>query len=198
VALWVRSYFVEDYVSRESDREAAPGVSVSRTTALTSSWGGLWLLRVTLTHTGDPEAVRELNATVRKRRPVSAGNGWKREEAVSYPLPLGAHTAGFAWASEHDDQSFVMGDRKTIRIRSSAWSLAVPYWALAAVTGCAAAPAAFSIASHARRGRRLRRGLCPACGYDLRGNVSGVCPECGAVSAGGITGPYRGPGGGAG
>jgi hypothetical protein len=23
------------------------------------------------------------------------------------------------------------------------------------------------------------KGLCPGCGYDLRGNTSGVCPECG-------------------
>ena len=27
--------------------------------------------------------------------------------------------------------------------------------------------------------RRLPRGHCQACGYDLTGNVSGVCPECG-------------------
>jgi hypothetical protein len=26
---------------------------------------------------------------------------------------------------------------------------------------------------------RRQRGQCPACGYDLTGNVSGVCPECG-------------------
>jgi hypothetical protein len=30
-----------------------------------------------------------------------------------------------------------------------------------------------------RRHRRLRRGCCPACGYDLTANTSGVCPECG-------------------
>ena len=31
------------------------------------------------------------------------------------------------------------------------------------------------------RRTRLRRAreLCPTCGYDLTGNVSGVCPECG-------------------
>jgi hypothetical protein len=27
--------------------------------------------------------------------------------------------------------------------------------------------------------RRLARGQCGLCGYNLRGNVSGVCPECG-------------------
>lgn len=30
-----------------------------------------------------------------------------------------------------------------------------------------------------RRRRRERRGLCPDCGYDLTGNISGACPECG-------------------
>lgn len=42
------------------------------------------------------------------------------------------------------------------------------------------------IAPFARQGYRdaeradwLKRGRCPACGYSLRGNVSGVCPECG-------------------
>ena len=30
-----------------------------------------------------------------------------------------------------------------------------------------------------RRNRRLGRGQCLCCGYDLTANVSGVCPECG-------------------
>lgn len=29
------------------------------------------------------------------------------------------------------------------------------------------------------RDRRIPAGHCQACGYDLRGNVSGICPECG-------------------
>jgi|SRR5665213_29577 len=28
--------------------------------------------------------------------------------------------------------------------------------------------------------RRKLHGLCPTCGYNLAGNVSGVCPECGS------------------
>jgi len=31
--------------------------------------------------------------------------------------------------------------------------------------------------------RRLPRGSCEACGYDLTGNTSGTCPECGATTA---------------
>lgn len=33
--------------------------------------------------------------------------------------------------------------------------------------------------SRRAKDRRLMRGCCAACGYDLRGNTSGVCPECG-------------------
>ena len=34
------------------------------------------------------------------------------------------------------------------------------------------------------RRKRVTRGLCPSCGYDLTGNTSGVCPECGSAAAG--------------
>ena len=34
-----------------------------------------------------------------------------------------------------------------------------------------------------RVAHRARNGLCPACGYDLTGNVTGACPECGMGSA---------------
>ena len=32
-----------------------------------------------------------------------------------------------------------------------------------------------------RRLIRVRRGLCPACGYDLRHGEHEVCPECGVI-----------------
>jgi hypothetical protein len=34
-----------------------------------------------------------------------------------------------------------------------------------------------------RRRWRIKRGLCPACAYDLRGGNHAACPECGKVSA---------------
>jgi hypothetical protein len=32
-----------------------------------------------------------------------------------------------------------------------------------------------------RKWRRIKRGRCPKCGYDLRGSETRTCPECGAI-----------------
>jgi hypothetical protein len=51
----------------------------------------------------------------------------------------------------------------------------VPYWVVLTLT--AACPTAWLVR---RRRRRLARGLCPTCGYDLRAHAPGErCPECG-------------------
>lgn len=60
----------------------------------------------------------------------------------------------------------------------------IPYAALLAATAAIPLLRAISIplgrlAMRRRRSAARRRGLCPACRYDLRGNLSGVCPECG-------------------
>lgn len=53
----------------------------------------------------------------------------------------------------------------------------IPYWLIALITACY--PVRLVVADPLRRRRRRRRGLCPMCGYDLRGSPSGVCSECG-------------------
>jgi hypothetical protein len=59
--------------------------------------------------------------------------------------------------------------------------VAAPLW-LVCVICCAGAAAPGHILWRQRRARRrLKRGLCPACGYDLRGAAHERCPECGAA-----------------
>ncbi len=55
------------------------------------------------------------------------------------------------------------------------WKIQVPIWFLIATVALPAILLALRT--------RLRRcePRCPACGYNLTGNVSGVCPECGAA-----------------
>jgi hypothetical protein len=36
----------------------------------------------------------------------------------------------------------------------------------------------------ARRRLRVSRGMCPSCGYDLKGSPGGACPECGHTAGG--------------
>jgi hypothetical protein len=59
--------------------------------------------------------------------------------------------------------------------------VSVPYWSLAALAGTPLMvwTAGCGVGAMRRRLRR-RRGLCAACGYDLRGGGGERCPECGA------------------
>ena len=57
------------------------------------------------------------------------------------------------------------------------WIVGVPYWFIALLT--AAIPVRWLWVGR-RTARRRSRGLCPACGYDLRATAE-RCPECGAV-----------------
>lgn len=61
-----------------------------------------------------------------------------------------------------------------------------PLWYAAA--GALAFPIIARIRSVLRQRRRLRRGLCLRCGYNLTGNTTGRCPEC-ATAVGEPTGP---------
>jgi hypothetical protein len=55
--------------------------------------------------------------------------------------------------------------------------LTIPYWLLVVVTAVVPLVAGLR---HIRNRVRVRRGCCPACGYDLRATPE-RCPECGAM-----------------
>jgi hypothetical protein len=60
-----------------------------------------------------------------------------------------------------------------------AWHLTVPLWLTAAILGLL--PCVRTTLFLRRRSRR-GPGLCPSCGYDLRGSP-GRCPECGTIAS---------------
>lgn len=59
------------------------------------------------------------------------------------------------------------------------WEVVFPLWLIPVAVLIPVVMAGIFMAL--RRRRRVRRGLCPACGYDLRASP-GKCPECGAAS----------------
>ena len=60
-------------------------------------------------------------------------------------------------------------------------TIVVPHWFVLLLA--APLPAWHFFGRRLIRRRRLRRGLCPRCGYDLTANATGVCPECGTAVA---------------
>ena len=68
------------------------------------------------------------------------------------------------------------------------WEFNAPAWFV--VLTCAALTA-IPYASLRRDARRRRRGLCPTCGYDLRGAKHERCPECGETVAPAVNAPAQ-------
>ncbi|MCG8406655.1 MAG: hypothetical protein MI923_15780 [Phycisphaerales bacterium] len=89
-------------------------------------------------------------------RPPNPSTNWKIQQRVGGPP--GTLTT-LAFYSEFDDFPFL---RHT----------AFPMWLLWPAAFCPTVILFFM-------GRRIPKGHCQRCGYDLAGNVSGTCPECG-------------------
>ena len=75
-------------------------------------------------------------------------------------------------------QQHTLGEGTSRHVQNA---LAVPLWIPALAF---AIPPAWAAARRrrARAAARVARGQCPACAYDLTGNLSGVCPECGRAT----------------
>jgi hypothetical protein len=152
--LWVRSYAVQDTVLWQR-------VDGGR---WASSVAGRLILSADLADwSHEPEAFYGIK--YRTDAPDPAAEAW------IYVLNVGGNDVwvhrewgGFAWTRWAG-----RGAAKT--------QLVVPLWSLAIL---AAILPLWRVAWPSRGRRRQRRGLCTACGYDLRATPD-RCPECGAV-----------------
>src|SRR5579871_3501436 len=96
---------------------------------------------------------------------------------------------------ESFDRLFRVNDGKKVRADGASGhsrSLRVSLYLPLLVSLVFPAAIAWKAIVRIRAGLRGRRGLCPTCGYDLRGNSAGRCPECGSIVAGvDVTRPAR-------
>jgi hypothetical protein len=61
------------------------------------------------------------------------------------------------------------------------FALVAPHWLLVTLSATPPLMRLHFAYQRAARKRRARAGLCPRCGYDLRGLSGGRCPECGTA-----------------
>jgi hypothetical protein len=153
LALWVRSYWVSDWIALI--HRHAPG-RVSSISAAT--WSGAMGVYLALPSNGSDYGDRRDTLFQYNPQPIDVHG----LEGL-YPFPPNyPRWLGFGWLVGTDRRSFL---------------LVVPNW-FAATMASAAAWLALRKARRHWRARRL--GCCPRCGYDLRATPD-RCPECGAA-----------------
>jgi hypothetical protein len=189
VALWVRSHWVSDQVSRGT--VACSGTRVREQVWLASADRGQVVCgRIVhvVTFESEPDAADARAAAVSGR-----GGVWKWHRYPAGGASLGLARVGFwnrlgfgrdSQTSRLPPRRMRVGQRRVAvndMESGEAWA-AVPYWAVAGLT---AAPPLLWLAGvrRRRRARRRHRGLCPTCGYDLRATPD-QCPECGFAAGG--------------
>jgi hypothetical protein len=169
-ALWVRSYAVADYL----------GYRLSTTVPETTSH-----LQYAL-HSIRGQCAVEITSYARE--PAEPRAGWPRWTWHSERLRPGRcadltapHGSASPWRGLYkfdaraDSETTVL---EGLTLTSSIRYIEAPHWALCLVFIVLPAMVLRLWRKSRLRGMRLRLGLCPRCGYDLRA-TSGRCPECG-------------------
>jgi hypothetical protein len=94
-------------------------------------------------------------------------------------VPSGVHYRKLGFGYDHDTYFEVNGTPSMVAMGRYVM-VGIPLWA-AGLTWAAPIPFAAIIRRRRRVRSRMKRGLCPTCGYDLRATPE-RCPECGTES----------------
>ena len=152
LVLWVRSYFVGTHI-RHMGEDVIPSTSYF-----------IWSVAGRLSLGRYEQTSRDPAIGGGRYPPGFSFERWdSRADPLRWPPGVAVNTLGF-------------GAGHARRAEGEDYTLVVPYYA---ITLALLAPGLVWVGFWAlQRRRRLGRGLCPICGYDLR-ESPGCCPECG-------------------
>ena len=163
-ALWLHSKFQGIYITCITDVLVSPGQTFcSHQRALQSSNGRMWISYERA------ELIEEYNKHSKRLRWVT-GVVRREEFPTRYEAPQDVQRFGVDWHWKNvpvatPNEQFIYQQL----------FISVPYWLIVSVSSLLAL--VLSIRPWRER-RRMRKGLCPACGYDVRATPD-HCPECG-------------------
>ena len=183
--VWVRSYRLADrWEWRATTPPGSDGMVVERLWLASTGSGGVWFSRMVSSYVD------------RGYTPTRLTDYMRHEEtpAVAYPTTQMAPRSGRGITVQQwiglDLWGFgiVRSTCTLAQATSTHYSFFLPLWFLVVVLLIYPAIREYQRVHEAREDKRRRKGLCPACGYDLRASKE-RCPECGtAIPAGLVEG----------
>jgi hypothetical protein len=192
LALWLRSYFVADYIGRNHLELVAPDHARTdvRLQMPTEIWSLSQATHADLVQNHSKISIARGHVLIESAdatcpnsqllpdskmqlvrhsfRPVDELSYWR---CVFRPTPMFIESR---WPPPWHGFDFATRTGETQGVKYHRYSLLLPIWPAFALT----LPAWVWVLRELRRRRRLRAGLCLRCGYDLRASKD-RCPECG-------------------
>jgi hypothetical protein len=168
---WARSYWVRDALTRTAFAQGDGQPMLKRVDEWASGRGAVaWYTDTEVWTPGTPAAARGRGNASQIARSVPAWE-WERQRdpAADANLSVPPRAGHFRWATA---ASLVRADGEQVTERT----VTLPWWEVVAAATPVPAVQAVVYARRRRARQRRERGLCPACGYDLRASP-GRCPE---------------------
>lgn len=165
IALWVRSYRVSDALQKERNIGG-----VNTWWFMHSGRGRLFVARHRIVWVSKADA------------PPECDHPWKHETEPPYGgmPPVAAVSGQGVRAWSRFGFAHVTRELHPPNYQSGYRAVAIPFWALAALFALTPLIWATGLRGWVRRRRRIARGLCVRCGYDMRATPE-RCPECGSM-----------------